>query len=62
MKLNDAIRILVRHTERDCHGAGCGIRTSPTQEEREEIIQAIARVWYRLYGYQPTRSEVSRRL
>ena len=62
MTLNAAIQILLHHTKRDCMGAGCGIRSLPSEMEQGQIVCAIQRVWPRLYGFKLSDEEARREL
>lgn len=61
MTLSKAMRILLRHAERDCAGVGRGIRGIPTDGERRELREAAARIWKQAYGYAPSTDEVELR-
>jgi hypothetical protein len=61
MKLREAIAVLLEHTENDCHGAGCGIRSLPSQKEMLRVYAAAQRVWPTVFGYSISDEEVKRR-
>jgi hypothetical protein len=50
MTLNEAIRVLMRAAARDAAGAGCGIRSLPSNEERSKIAEAMLRCGRRVEG------------
>ncbi len=50
MKLKTAIQILMEAARRDIHGAGCGIRSLPSDNQTQEIRAALQRAGKYAYG------------
>ena len=50
MTLKKAIKIVMMAAERDVIGAGCGIRSIPSDTEVEKIRQALLRCGKYAYG------------
>lgn len=49
MQLKVAMKIVMEAATRDIRGQGCGIRTN-TEERRDQVREAYARVWLYVYG------------
>ncbi len=51
MTQRDAVQILIIHSRENCAGAGCGIRSLPSYEERKRVEQAIKKLWSKAYNF-----------
>ncbi len=60
MSFSKAIQILIRHTESDVRGSGVGIRSLPSDKEKENARVAIQRVWKRAFGYELSNEEAQK--
>jgi hypothetical protein len=56
MTLNEALRVLMRAAERDVRGSGMGYR-STTDKWREEVAEAWAVAFHRVYRMAPMASD-----
>jgi hypothetical protein len=50
MNRRQAIQILIEHAASDCRGAGVGIRTIPSDAERQRVAEAVRKVWLMAYS------------
>jgi hypothetical protein len=53
MTYRRALQILIEHTGRDLTGAGVGLRQIASANERKEAIEAILKVWPKVYQFEP---------
>lgn len=51
MSKKEAMQILIRHAAANCAGVGQGIRTMPSEQERERVKEAIVKLYPAAYGY-----------
>lgn len=57
MTTRKALQILIHHAAENQAGAGCGIRTMPSDKRRDEICEAVLKVWPKAYNYPFGRSD-----
>lgn len=51
MNKREALEILLRAAQDRCRGAGQGLTSLPSQQERSRIIEAAQKVWKYAYNF-----------
>ena len=51
MTTRKALQILIHHAAENQAGTGCGIRSIPSDKRRDELCEAVLKVWPKAYNY-----------
>ncbi len=60
MTTKEALHVLIQHTMNDILGVGTGVRTLPSDKEKERARQAIQKIYKMAWGYELSDEEARR--
>jgi len=59
MTFKHALRVLMEATGRDFAGAGVGIRQVASAKQKAEVIEAVRKVYPKVYGFEPSDTDLA---